>query len=245
MNIKVPSMPQEDHIVTKASEKENKSEDGEKFHRCYQQNLLQVIQSLIRCKDTNNEVLNNEKYREINSICAIQVVPLLIEGFLQNMSEWGENSKKSKANSKKNKKITTTSSHSDSVTRIQLRFCFFVLHPMIERVRDFAQFRAVDTSSRISSNETKDARIFFSLIRSIKSSVSLILKYGAYLPSHNDLGDCHIRYLTMIGETVLNLLEGDNSMFCHSFCDESAKAESLLILRDLFNLNHHIFHKKN
>jgi len=244
MNMTVPTRRQEDDMEIEGSKKGGR-EGGGKSHRCYQQNLLHVLESLIKNKDVKDMVNNSQITKsKTDNLYTIQLVPLLIEGFLQKMSEWGENQKNSSVVVKKSNKKKTTLSHIDSVAQVQFRFCLCILHPMIERVGDFVQLQTIDAMAQISLNEKKDANIFLSLLRSIRQSLSLLLKYDAYLPSHNDSGDRHIGYLTMVGETVLSLIEGNTSIFYHPGCGESARNESLFICRDLFHLNHHIFHKK-
>jgi len=147
-------------------------------------------------------LMQPKKSKDTVHVRVASLLPLLIEGFMSQLLQY-ENDAASK----------NVSRRADIIARIQFRFWSHIVHPLLECVRDESEGRV-------------------EILASLHQCLGLLLKFDAYMPSFEDKGGDHLKYLLAIGEAMLHLEEGDKG-----------GDELVGIFQHLFALNHHVYHE--
>ena len=185
--------------------------------KCYQQNLFESIDTMYRITiEKEEEKKSNDVYMDL--------IPLLFDGFVHQSNIFHENNMR-----KYSQKTNTT--RVDKLAKIQFRFWCRIFDPLISLL------------GRIQLNKQFDnencRNVSIELLHTITESILLLSKSESYLPSYADPNNDHLNYLIESGEILLASMEQNKkSIF------SQRRILSCNAMKELFSLNHHIFHNK-
>ncbi len=183
MNLEMPTALN----ATCDKEESCKTSKQKSIHACYQQKLIDSIQSmfLIMSNETNIKEVNTKMH----------IVPLLLDGFFTQshafQQKWKQNSILKKNESAQMDKFHLT----------QFRFWCCIVNPLILLLVDGQDHVQ---NHRICLNE---------LLQSIRKCLDLLSKSGSYLPSYDDPNNDHLNYLTDVGDIILEAMDEQQETF--------------------------------
>lgn len=215
----VVSVPVLNQSVDDGKPEANKHDDASKkksFH-CYQETLLQSVTSLIGVDSSNTD--NPSSPSNDSIVPTALLVPGLVNGLIEMFASWQRDSLAKMQMKKKGGR---------DLAPVQFRLWTNFVHPLIQRIR---------------TKDCADEESSTMLLRSLRESLSLVLKHNLYLQSHKDDNNVSFSFLESLAVLLLNIhFEMTNDL--ESQASLLVASECLLGLETLLRLNHLVLHDR-
>ena len=192
------------------------------FAHCYQESLLTTLGTMIDTLSCDNEA----SARIDRAVVAAHIIPELLDGFIRQSNEWERN-----VGSKSRKK------DANFMAMVQFRLWSNLVGPMMLRL--CRSVLSCDESSQM-LHITSAATL--SMVRSIRETLTLVLKHSLYLPSYPDKDHVNFLFLQNLTSTFLEILEIARGLDKED--SSQVESECLQGLETLLCLNHLVVHER-
>jgi hypothetical protein len=219
MNLVVPGIdPSTDTAKSGDASKPDGGKQKKTFH-CYQETLFETVAALIT--DVAESTTDTD-----HIVAAVLVVPEIMNGFIEQSAIW-ERDYGGKAGNK----------GATFMAAVQFRLWSNLIWPIVVGLRKFVMIPSIG-QGRL--QREFDQTLF--MMRSLRETLSLVLKHHIYRPSYQDKDNANFSFLETITTTCLDILGTARNVGTLSCC--TIENECLQGLETLICLNHLVAHDR-
>lgn len=152
---------------------------------CFQAGLFSSVRTLLSLSLPVQEASTiNTDDNDKDAIAASKLLPIIVHGFFERVREHA---------------ARQSNKNPEADARLQFRFWCHVILPVLETLFGMKHIDG------ISNNDAKK-----SLLGVMSQTIGLVLQYDAYLPSYNDPGEEHLKFLRSVTNGLVRCMDDDD-----------------------------------